>query len=76
MYRDVNIKFNKIGLEYTNNSKAWMTQIIFKKWLNEVNKKMKSEKRKILLILDNAIPHYFTGTLSNVEIFYLPAKTI
>jgi len=48
-----------------------MTCEIFTKWLKEVNKKMKIEKRCILLVLDNA-PSHPKIQLSNIQLSYLP----
>ncbi|KAG0439649.1 Tigger transposable element-derived protein 6 [Dictyocoela muelleri] len=67
-----NIDFNKLGLEYTNNSKSWMTREIFDKWLDKLNRKMSGKNRKILLILDNATVHNIRRNFSNIELYFLP----
>ncbi|KAG0442120.1 Tigger transposable element-derived protein 6 [Dictyocoela muelleri] len=64
----------EVGVEYTSSSKAWMTTKIFKKYINNINEKLRKEGRKILLILDNATPHSLLE-LSNVELLFLPKNT-
>lgn len=71
--------------DYKFNKKAWMTGLIFSEWLNDFNKKMKIQGRKVLLLLDNAPSHTVpqvedrenatTLGLSNVEIHFLPPAT-
>jgi hypothetical protein len=48
---------------------------IFEDWLSILNKRMKSEKRKIFLVLDNATVHPVEISLSNVKLLYLPKNT-
>lgn len=67
-----NIDLSRLGVVYKNNSKSWMTLEIFNWWINELNTKMITENRKILLILDNAPVHPCDSTFSNVEMLYLP----
>lgn len=69
-----NLNMNDIGVNYFGNRKAWMTSIIFEKYLTELNNKMRSEKRKILLFLDNASSHPNLH-FSNITLQYLPANT-
>jgi hypothetical protein len=57
--------------DYTANKKAWMTMVLFNDWLKSLNSKMKNQKRKVLLIMDNA-PSHSVPNLSNVEIHFLP----
>ncbi len=65
----------KMNLSYTHNSKAWMNLMTFKSWLEMLNMKIKSENRKILLILDNAPVHPIEVEYSNIELLYLPPNT-
>lgn len=43
--------------DYRANKSAWMTQDIFNEWLIKVDGKMKREKRKVLLLIDNCSAH-------------------
>ena len=57
--------------------KAWMPSEIMEDVLKKLNKRLVKEKRRILLLLDNAIPHYpeFVGKISNIKVIFLPANT-
>ena len=50
-----------------------MLKDLFKEYLLDLNKRMIQQKRKILLIVDNAPPHCHL-TLSNVNIVFYPAN--
>ena len=43
--------------EYRQNTKAWMTSVVFEEWLLCLERRMKAEKRRILLIIDNCSSH-------------------
>jgi len=47
----------KSHFRYVASSNAWMTIRLFNQWIQEFNDEMESHKRKILLILDNALCH-------------------
>ena len=51
-----------------------MTGIIFKNYFKKLNNQMKTEKRKILLFLDNAGSHPDIKLL-NIQLQYLPPNT-
>ncbi|KAK1942309.1 Tigger transposable element-derived protein 6 [Phytophthora citrophthora] len=64
------------GFLYRNNKEAWMTGVLFRDWLREFNVDMKKQKRKVLLLIDNASSHSITGmSLSNVKVHFLPPNT-
>ena len=67
--------FSKLKLDYKSSGNAWMTASIFSDRLNDVNKEMFKQKRKIALILDNASVHQQNIELSNIELHFLPPKT-
>ncbi len=52
-----------------------MTREVFTKWLLEINRFMKSKKRRILLFIDNCSAHTDLPTLSNIRIKFLPPNT-
>ena len=60
---------------YDSSKRAWMMDSIFKTWLNNLNKKMKQEGRKILLLIDNCSAHKIDSEYSNVEVMLLPKNT-
>lgn len=63
-----------LGVQYTYSAKAWMTSVLFKTYLYELNEDLKRNKRKILLLLDNA-PSHPCVELSNIELMFLPKNT-
>ncbi|KAI7960756.1 hypothetical protein MJO28_001245 [Puccinia striiformis f. sp. tritici] len=67
----------QLGFEYYNNSRAWMTSVIFEDWIIKFNLKMKNQGRKILLLVDNFAGHTLPeGGLSNIRLeFFLPNLT-
>ena len=64
-------------VKYMSQNSAWMTSELFSFWLKDLNKKMMMEKRKILLLVDNAACHNsgLELELSNVEVVFLPKNT-
>ena len=70
-FRDFNVN---LYADYTANKKAWMTMVLFNDWLKSLNSKMRNQKRKVLLIMNNA-PSHSVPNLSNVEIHFLPPTT-
>ena len=57
---------------YRYNKKAWMTRDLFTEWLENFERTMRSKKRKILLLLDNATSHEVPEDLQNVRVHFLP----
>jgi hypothetical protein len=64
-----------VYVTYVNNTKAWMTGVIFQQWLQNFNVTMKMRKRNVLLLVDNAGSHTEPTPLSNVTVRFLPANT-
>ena len=60
-----------VGFSYANNSSAWMTTVIFEKWLDELNDAMMIQDRTILLILDNCSSHNVMSRF-NVNLLFFP----
>ena len=53
--KDIN-KAN-LPVEYRHNTRAWMTDCIFREWLLKIDKYFKSLDRNVLLFLDNFSGH-------------------
>lgn len=71
-FKGIDIK--DLPVQWKFNKKAWMTQKIMTEWLEDLNKKMKKNQRKIILFVDNAQSH-LQLKLSNVRVEFLPANT-
>ena len=63
-----------LPVTYRNNKKAWMTGLLMTEWLTSLDRKMKQQKRKIILFLDNA-PSHPSVKLDNVKLVFLPSNT-
>lgn len=62
--------------EYSNNRKAWMTAAECKLWLKKLDGKMRAQRRKIILLLDNCPAHpKDLDFLTNVRVEFLPPNT-
>ena len=46
-----------LEVDYEANTKAWMTGVIFQKWLLDLDKKMMKQKKKVVLFIDNCPAH-------------------
>jgi len=64
-------QINLLPVQYRNNKKAWMTSTIFDDWLRSFDKKMRSQKRNVLLFVDNA-PSHPRATVKNAKLVFLP----
>jgi transposase len=70
-FKQANVNPKNLPVEWKSNKKAWMTGVLFAEWLATLNSAMKRQKRKIVLIVDNATSHV-DHQLSNVKILFLP----
>ncbi len=69
-----NINLKSLGVFYRANKTAWLTQLIFREYLEFINNIMISQNRKILLLIDNA-PGHKISSLSNIKLVELPPNT-
>jgi hypothetical protein len=61
------------SLQYFWNTKAWVTGVIFSKWLQRLDFAMASQKRHILLLLNEAPSHAVAHLeLTNIVVLFLP----
>lgn len=61
------------SFQYFANPRAWMTGVIFSRWIERLDSAMASQRRKILLFLDVAASHVVAHLeLTNITVFYLP----
>jgi DDE superfamily endonuclease len=69
---------DNLSIDYYWNQSAWMQVSIWNDYLRKLDKKMHFQKRKILLLVDNAPvhSHEILDTLNNVKVeFFLPNTT-
>lgn len=67
-----NINVNDIGVIWKSNNKAWMTRDIMTEWLLDLDQRMTSAKRKIVLFLDDASTHPLLHNLQSVKLIFFP----
>ncbi len=46
-----------MNVTWKANQKPWMTTVIMTEWLLAFDKKIKNQKRKVILLMDNATSH-------------------
>lgn len=70
-------KKEELPVDYYWNSTAWMQVSIWNEYLKKLNAKMRSQNRKILLLVDNAPVHITNedNSLTNVALHFLPPNT-
>ncbi|KAI1703661.1 DDE superfamily endonuclease domain-containing protein [Ditylenchus destructor] len=73
MVRDLSL--DSINLSERWNRKAWMVTTIFHEWAASPLQKVRAQRRKIALIVDNHSSHVLDEPLANVEMTYLPPNT-
>lgn len=74
--------FNKLGVYWSHNTKAWMTKALFKEWfatkfVPDVSRYLAEQDlpNKALLLIDNAPGHDDFSEFENIKILYLPKNT-
>jgi hypothetical protein len=64
---------HNLPCEYHHNAKAWMTGEIFQEWILSLERRMKAEKREILLLIDNCSAHKNVPRhVENIKVVFLP----
>ena len=66
-----------LPVKYFSQKKAWMSSEILDKILTSINRKLSSQSRTVLLLMDNLVCHHeqFNNKYSNVKIIFLPPNT-
>ncbi|KAL3882412.1 hypothetical protein ACJMK2_028755 [Sinanodonta woodiana] len=65
----------KLPVPYEANKKAWMTAEIWKGWHIMLDKKMRLNNQKVLMLCDNCAAHVCDVNLANVKLVFLPPNT-
>lgn len=64
-----------LPVSYDANTKAWMTQAIFSKWIHGEDARFLRMKRKVLFLVDNCPGHGVVEGLKSITLEFLPANT-
>ena len=70
-----NLDTRRLSVKWCWNKKAWMSSVLFKEWLHDLNQRMIKQKRQILLLIDNAPTHPQNLAYSNVTVRFFPKNT-
>lgn len=63
------------GFQYDHNHRGWMNGLVFQRWLQAFNSRMRDEGRSVVLLLDSASSHVTTGLeLTHVRVAFLALK--
>ncbi len=64
-----------LPVRYESNRPAYMTDDLFKSFLQEWDNELLFQNRKILLLVDTCPPHLTGAYLTNIEMAFLPPNT-
>jgi hypothetical protein len=65
----------RLPVDYVSNKKAWMVSSLFESYVRQLDKAITSQKRNIVLIIDNCPAHPSIDNLRSIKIVYLPPNT-
>ena len=69
------LRIDSLPVQYHANKNAWMTSVLFEKWLTDWDRELKPKSSNILLILDNCAAHPNLDCLTNIQLQFLPPNT-
>lgn len=62
----------QLGIKYYSNKTAWMTGAVFASWLEAWDRKLQSQGRKVLLLIDNFSGHKWNeDRIKNIRVEFL-----
>ena len=70
-----NLDLKKLPVTWCSNRTAWMNSTLFTDWLHDFDSIIQRQKRKILLLMDNAPVHPPDIKLKNIVIKFFPSNT-
>lgn len=72
-----NLDLTLLPCDYSNQKNLWIDGPAFRKWLLKMNQSLITKNRRILLTMDNCIPHDITNlSLSNIAVeYYCPISS-
>ena len=69
------LRIDSLPVQYYANKNAWMTSVLFEKWLTDWENELKLKSNNILLILDNCAAYPNLYCLTNIQLQFLPPNT-
>lgn len=64
-----------LPVKWEHNKKAWMNTDLFTRWVQSFDRRMTNQRRKVILLVDNAPSHPKELGLTSVKLVFLPANT-
>lgn len=65
----------ELGFRYESNVRAQPSELVWQRWLQQFNARMRDDGRHVLLLLDTASAHVTTGiAFDHVQVAFLPAS--
>lgn len=64
-----------LPIDYDSNKNAWMTNTIFKAWLQKWDHSLQIKKRTVCLLIDNFAAHPSDVELTNIVLRFFPPNT-
>ncbi len=66
---------SSLPVQYEHTRKAWMTGLLWTKFLRQWDRQARLQGRKLLLLADNAPSHCSVSDLTNIRVEFLPKNT-
>lgn len=65
----------ELGFQYYHNQKGLMNGLLFQRWVQAFNSRMRDENRHVVLLVDSAVSHVVVGLeLTHVKVAFLAVK--
>ena len=66
----------KLSVTYKSNKNSWMTATLFQEWLKWFNDRLRKQRKKVCLLLDNCTAHKIANNgLQFIKLVFLPPNT-
>ncbi|TYZ62975.1 hypothetical protein PybrP1_008113 [[Pythium] brassicae (nom. inval.)] len=66
----------ELGFRYESNVRAQTSELVWQRWLQQFNARMRDDGRHVLLLLDTAAAHVTTGiSFDHVQVAFLPGTS-
>ena len=65
----------KLPWKHKLEKKSWMESQIFEEWVHKLDRTIRMEGRKIVLLIDNCPAHLYVSDVTYVQLLFLPPNT-